>query len=136
MKGKMINILLLLITTLRCFCSFVESSYTRSCTAHSVLILCKTNFPPNDACAVLVLVSILVFYFFPISYFIKKMVGFSCSLKTRRESKLINRYSLSSYCIQGLYEVLKMWMIGEWIENELQMFEEPIEIAKIGSQDN
>lgn len=27
---------------------------------------------------------------------------------------------------------LKMWMIGEWIENELQMFEGPIEIAEIG----
>ena len=60
------------------------------------------------------------------------MVGFNCSLKTRRESKLINRYLLSTYCIQGLYEVLKMRMIGEWIENELQMFEEPIEIAEIG----
>lgn len=44
----------------------------------------------------------------------------------------MNSYLLSTYCVQELCEVLKMWKMGEYIENELQMFEEPTEIAEIG----
>lgn len=60
------------------------------------------------------------------------MARLNCSLKTRRESKRMNSYLLSTYCVQELCEVLKMWKMGEYIENELQMFEEPTEIAEIG----
>lgn len=60
------------------------------------------------------------------------MVRLNFSPKTRRESKRINSYLLSTYCVQELCEVLKMWKIGEYIDNELQMFEDPTEIAEIG----
>lgn len=60
------------------------------------------------------------------------MVSLNCSLKTRGVSKLINRYLLSTYCVQELCEVLKMWKMGGYIENELQMFEGPSETAEIG----
>lgn len=37
------------------------------------------------------------------------MAKLNCSLKARKESKRMNSYLLSTYCVQELCEVLKMW---------------------------
>lgn len=62
------------------------------CTALSFASTQK-QLSPNYPRAVLVMVSISVFYFFPLaSCFInEEMVRFNCSLKARRESKLGKR---------------------------------------------